>query len=101
MQEVAYTEFNCFVQQITVRQNCPTCSIESSIGRLSLEPKVQYIVHGLSTIVWNPIQFQPPIMDFNLQHFRTGTGRLTMANQASNEALVKDENYQLEFRINV
>lgn len=100
MQEVTYTEFNCVVQQITVRQNCPTCAIESSIGRLTLEPKSQYIVHGLSTIVWNPIQFEPPIIDCKLQHFRTGKGRLTMANQASYEALVKDETQQLEFRVN-
>ena len=100
MQEVSYTEFNCIIQPISIRQSCPTCPIESSIGRLSVDPKAQHTTHGLTTIVWNPIQFDVTPEACTLIPFKSGVGLLTMANTDTEEILLKDDANQLEYRIN-
>ena len=95
MQEVTYTEFNCVLQKIEVRQDCIECEIQSSIGLLSKEPKSVSTTHGHSTIVWNSIRFQSEPYPCDTSFVRAGSGRLSTANKEGKASLNDDENQLL------
>ena len=95
MQEVTYTEFNCVLQKIEVRQDCIDCEIQSSIGLLSKDSKSVSVTHGHSTIIWNSIRFQPESYPCDASHVHAGNGKLSTANKQGIASLNDDENQLL------
>lgn len=92
-----YTEVNCMIETVTMKQDCPNCAIYSSMGKVTDDPKALAAAHGAAMIIWEPISVNST-KPCELNKIHNGTARITTTLLAG-AARVIDDAKQLELTI--